>query len=198
MGRKHWTIIVLGIILGFAQAGAADIYSWTDDQGVVHMTDLWTNVPELMRSRITVREISTPSVPDARPPAPPVPSTIGSQTLTLKQKPLEMSPEVAGFPVTSAAPPVHVEPHVRHPFDTHHHRSIQHSKKFFAPFPHNVQLDPFDPNFVWVGRSRVPKDVLAFPHTSFENQWKFEERVRVLERQRTSSQKPPEHRRPRP
>lgn len=57
-GLHGWIMLLLGIALAYPPALAAEMYLWTDDRAVVHLTDLWTNVPESMRSRVEVRESS--------------------------------------------------------------------------------------------------------------------------------------------
>ncbi|MBI3330109.1 MAG: hypothetical protein HYZ81_25805 [Nitrospinae bacterium] len=200
MMRRAWISIAWGIVLVLTQAAAAEIYIWTDDQRVVNMTDLWTSVPEAMRSRVNVREGSLASISDHPSAVLPVPPTRVPQPPTSARKPLPLPPDVSEPPATSATPPVYVtwDVPVPHVFSPPSHPVIPHPKPSSPPFPYNVQLDPFDPHFVWVGKARVPREALTFPHTSFENQWKFEDRLRVLEQQRSSSPKPPERRWPRP
>lgn len=192
-GLRGWIMLLSGIALAYPPALAAEIYLWTDDHGVVNMTDLWTNIPESMHSRVEVRESSRPREPEPQLSGRSERRTVPAEPLTLKSPPLEMSPDVSEVPVTTAPPPVSVKRRARH---SHvlvppRHRFSHHPKKFFAPFPHNVQLDPFDADFVWVGQSRVPKEVLTFPRISLDNQLKFQERLRALARQRSSSQTTP-------
>jgi hypothetical protein len=65
------TMVGFGLALAIIMTGnretSAEIYLWTDAQGVVHMTDQWANVPESMRSRTSVRESSVPSTSAPQP-----------------------------------------------------------------------------------------------------------------------------------
>jgi hypothetical protein len=177
--------IVLGIVLVLSWEGKAEIYIWTDEQGIVHMTDQWANVPESMQSRVAVRE-SSPALNDPVPASEPAGSIISSaEPRPTKPSPLQMSPDLAQVPPPTASPSSEA-PDLR---DTSvlipdHRPFVRRSKKPSPLFPFNVRLDPYDKDFVWVGPSRVPKD----PRVSLEQQAQFRNRIRQLEQRRS---KPP-------
>jgi hypothetical protein len=183
--------LALTIILSWSWEASAEIYLWTDAQGVVHMTDQWVNVPESMHSRVSVRESSPSSTPAPQPSAQTGAQTTPSESFISKQQPLQMSQDLS-----ESAPPSVIPPSVT-PYPTQssalipwHQPFIHRPKKFFPPFPFDVQLDPFDRNFVWVGPNRVPKDSLTYPHISLDQQMQLRDRIRGLEEQRPSFQKP--------
>jgi hypothetical protein len=181
-----WVMVTLGIVLGLSWEVSAEIYSWTDEQGVVHMTDQWTNVPEPMRSRVSVRE-SSPQPSDSLPasrqaerPLPPVePQTVRPPTL---QPPPDLGETPSLAPPSSSAAPYVQDTPVLIPNDR---PFVRHPRKLSPPFPYNVRLDPFDQNFVWVGPNRVPKDAFTYPHVSLDEQAKFHDRVRALEQRKS-------------
>jgi Domain of unknown function (DUF4124) len=186
-GRMLGVLVAVGMVLGLAMGARADIYLWTDEQGAVHMTNQWANVPESARSRVSVRESSAaasegaPAMEQATHPVEP---------LILKQPPLQMPPDLTQtLPPTAPAPavtPYSGESSVlipsKRPF-------IHRPKKLSPPFPHNVRLDPFDPNFVWVGRNRVPKETFTYPRVSLDKQAQFRNRIRALEQRRSAPRK---------
>ena len=183
--------LALAIIMTCNREASAEIYLWTDARGVVHMTDRWAKVPEPMRSRTSVRESSVPSTSAPQPSSQTEPQTITSEFLTSKRQALQMSPSVS----ESAQPSITLPsvPSCALQFSAlvpWHQPSINSLKQFFPPFPFDVQLDPFDPNFVWVGPNRIPKDSLTYPHVSFDQQSQLRSRLRVLEEQRPSFRKP--------
>jgi hypothetical protein len=183
--RVFWLTVALGIVLGLDVEASAEIYLWTDEQGVVHMTNQWANVPESMRSRASVRESAgAPSnaTPSTEQPVRPM---TPAEPLTVQQQPLRLAPDLSETPPPEAASPA-VTPYTR---DTSvlipQYRPFVHPKKPSAPFPYNVRLDPFDPNFVWVGPNRVPKDAFTYPRIPLDKQAQFRDRVRALEQQRS-------------
>jgi hypothetical protein len=151
---------------------------------VVHMTDQWTNVPESARPEVSVRDSSaaqregTPAVEQATRPAEP---------LTIRQPPLQMAPDLTQTP-PAAAPPPSVIPYSRESSGLipHDRPFVHRPKKLSPPFPYNVRLDPFDPDFVWVGRNRVPKDSFTYPRVSLDKQAQFRDRIRALEQRRSA------------
>jgi hypothetical protein len=165
---------------------AGEIYLWTDEQGVVHMTDQWDNVPTPMRSQVTVRE--SPIRPDPVPPpsSPPVVEANPTEPLTPRPQPFEMSPDLPKTPPATVAPPASPDSRALIP---HHRPFIHRAKRPELPFPYNVRLDPVDPSFVWVGPNRVPKDSLSYPRIPLDKQAQFRERVRQLEQRRSSPRK---------
>ena len=62
------TILIAALLLMALPAGAT-IYYWTDDKGVVHITDNLKDVPEPYRGRVKSRQES-PSEPSYAEPAP--------------------------------------------------------------------------------------------------------------------------------
>ena len=51
-GRSLGVVVAMAMVLGGGVKADAEIYLWTDEQGVVHMTDQWSNVPESARARV--------------------------------------------------------------------------------------------------------------------------------------------------
>jgi hypothetical protein len=182
-GGVLWLTVTLGMILGLGLEASAEIYLWTDERGVLHMTNQWTNVPESARSEVSVRESSaapsegTPTMEQATRPVEP---------LTIRQPPLQMAPDLTQTP-PAAAPPPSVVPYPRESsvLIPHDRPFVHRPKKLFPPFPYNVRLDPFDPNFVWVGPNRVPKDSFTYPRVSLDKQAQFRDRIRALEQRRS-------------
>ena len=43
-GRVFWGAVAVAMVLG-GGVKASEMYLWTDEQGVVHMTNQWANVP---------------------------------------------------------------------------------------------------------------------------------------------------------
>jgi uncharacterized protein DUF4124 len=182
-------VVALGIVLGSSWEGKAEIYVWTDERGVVHMTDQWANVPESMRSRASVRE-SSPASSDAVPTSEPLGNAITSaEPHPEKPSPLQMSPDLAETPPpTVSSPSVETDSRGTSVLMPDHQPFIHRPKKPSPPFPYNVRLDPYDKDFVWVGPSRVPKDAFTYPRVSLEQQAQFRDRIRRLEQRRS---KPP-------
>ena len=196
-GWALWLPVALGIALGLALEANAEIYLWTDERGVVHMTDQWANVPESARPGVSVRESSAP--PSAATSAGEQ-ATHSVDPLTVRQPPLQMAPDVAQTPPTAPPFPSGVPfPGESSVLVPRSRPFIHHPRKPSPPFPYNVRLDPFDPDFVWVGPNRVPKDTFTYPRVSLDTQAQFRNRVRVLEQRRSLPQKslparPPEPR----
>jgi Domain of unknown function (DUF4124) len=186
-GWALWLTVTLALALGVGVEASAEIYLWTDERGVVHMTDQWANVPESARARLSVRESSaTPS--DGTPPTAEATSPV--EPLTVEPLPMQMAPDLAETP--PPAPPLpSVVPYVHEPsvLIPRNRPFVHHPKKLSPPFPYNVRLDPFDPNFVWVGPSRVPKDTFTYPRISLDKQAQFRDRIRALEQRRSSPPK---------
>jgi hypothetical protein len=185
--RAFWLAAALGMVLGLAMEASSEIYLWTDERGVVHMTNQWAHVPEAAHSRVSVRQSS--AVPHESTPAmeqairPVEPSAV-------KLPPFQIAPDFSQEPPT-APPSTSVMPYTDE-LSVLIPRSrplIHHRKRLSPPFPHNVRLDPFDPNFVWVGPNRVPKDDLTYPRVSLDTQAQFRNRLRTLERGRAAPHK---------
>jgi hypothetical protein len=181
--------VVLGIILGVSWEGKAEIYFWTDEHGVVHMTDQWANVPESMRSRVSVRE-SAPVSSDTVSTSEQASSVMSPvEPHAEKPSPLQMSPDLAETPPPVVSPPsVVLDSRGTSALLPDHRPFVHRPKKPSPPFPYNVKLDPFDKDFVWVGPSRVPKETFTYPRVSLEQQAQFRNRIRQLEQRRS---KPP-------
>ena len=186
-GGVLWLLVVLGMVLEFAVEVNAEIYLWTDERGVVHMTDQWTNVPESARASVSVRESSAapgegvaPREQEARP----------ASHSPLRNHPCRWPPMwprrhqrqlLCPLPYQSPMNPL-CSSQLGGP-------SSHQSKKPSSPFPYNVRLDPSDRNFVWVGPNRVPKEVFTYPRVSLDTQAQFNKRLRALEQRRTPPQK---------
>jgi len=182
-----WSLVVLGIVLGLAVPTKAEIYLWTDERGVVHMTDQWNNVPQSARPSVSVRESSPAPSADAVPWEQ---ETSLNEPFASEQTPMQISPDVAEMPPMVAplpsVPPFSTESSVLVP----NSRPFAHQpRKPSAPFPYNVRLDPFDPDFVWVGPNRVPKETFSYPRVSLDTQAQFRNRIRALEQRRSSPRK---------
>ncbi len=186
-GWALWLLVVLGMVLGLAVEANAEIYLWTDERGVVHMTDQWSNVPESARPGVSVRESS--AVP-SQGAAAGEQGTSSIEPFAVKEPPLQMAPDVAQTPPTAAPspspPPFPDETSV---FVPNSRPFIHQPKKSSPPFPYNVRLDPFDPDFVWVGPNRVPKDTFTYPRVPLDTQAQFRNRIRALERRRSPPEK---------
>jgi len=186
-GWVLWSLVALGMVLGLAAEAHAEIYLWTDESGVVHMTDQWTNVPESARPSVSVRESST--TPGAAE-TPREQAVSPSAPFAIEEPPLQMAPDVVQTPPTAAplpsVPPFPYESSVLVP----NGRPFVHQpKKPSPPFPYNVRLDPSDRNFVWVGPNRVSKDAFTYPRVSLDTQAQFRNRMRALEQRRPPPQK---------
>jgi hypothetical protein len=186
-GRVVWVAVALGMVLGVGVQADAEIYLWTDERGIVHMTDQWASVPESARAQVSVREGTPPSGAGTSAVAP---TTRPVEPVTIRQPPLQMSPDLAPAPSTGA-PSLSVVPslHETSVFVPSSRPFVRRPKKVSPPFPYNVRLDPFDPNFVWVDRNRVPKDTFTYPRVSLDTQAQFRNRLRALEHRRPRLQK---------
>jgi hypothetical protein len=182
-GRAFWGVMVVVIVLGGGVKASAEIYLWTDEQGVVHMTNQWANVPESARAQVSVRE-SAPPPSEGTPAMEPAAHPVGPVTVGLPRMP--MPPDLAQTPPIVAPSPPGVTysgdwsaliPNFR-PF-------VHHPRKVSPPFPYNARLDPIDPDFVWVGRNRVPKNTFTYPRISLDAQAQFRNRIRSLEQRRS-------------
>jgi len=177
-GRSFGVMVAMAVVLGGGVKASAEMYLWTDEQGVMHMTDQWAHVPESARTLVSVRDATPPlddSTPTRKPAArPPGPVTVGQPTM-------QMSPNLAQTPPTGAPSPSGV-PYPNDPSGllSNSRAFIHPPKQVSPPFPYNVRLDPVDPNFVWVGRNRVPKDTFTYPRVSLDAQAKFRNRIRSL------------------
>jgi len=196
----RWVMVVLTALLVYPTIIAAEIYVWTDDAGIVHMTDRWANVPPSMRPRVAVRESSEPrqteppAADTSQGPSPP------SKPPMLQHPPPQLAPDTSGAPPGDAVPLDVIEqpaPH-RHPVKQRLRAGTFQPRPSDLPFPDNVQLDPVDPNFVRIGQSRVRKDTLTYPRISLEDESKLQARLRTLQQQPPSSRRPPQPRPPRP
>jgi len=183
-GRVFWVAAAVAVVLGGGVKASAEMYLWTDERGVVHMTNQWANVPESARARVSVRDSAPPpsqGTPSMEPAARPV------EPVTVRQPSMQMPPDLAETPPT-VAPSLSGVPY---PGDSsvlipNSRPFVHHPKKVSPPFPHNVRLDPIDPNFIWVGRNRVPKDTFTYPHVSLDAQAQFRNRIRSLEQRRSA------------
>ena len=186
-GWAVWLAVVLGMVWGLGVEARAAMYLWTDERGVVHMTNQWANVPESAHSRVSVREssavpsegtLATEQAPRAgEPPTVKHPSLQTAPDLGQMPPPDVPAPSIGAYPRESFAPIPRHRPFVHVP------------RKLSPPFPYNVRLDPFDPDFVWVGPNRVPKDTFSYPRVSLDQQTRFSDRIRALEQRRAVRQK---------
>jgi hypothetical protein len=183
-GRVFWGAVAVAMVLGGGVKASAEMYLWTDEQGVVYMTNQWANVPESARARVSVRDSAPPpgeGTPAMEPTARPV------EPVTVGRPPMQMPPDLAQTPPTLAPLP----PGVIYPGDSsvlipNSQPFVHHPRKVSPPFPYNVRLDPVDPNFVWVGRNRVPKETFTYPRVSLDAQAQFRNRIRSLEQRRSA------------
>jgi hypothetical protein len=190
--RALGVTMAAGMMLVCGFAAGAEIYLWTDAQGVVHMTDQWVKVPEDRRAHVSVRE--SPAAADPLPPSPP---PEGSQTRSPQARPLpQPAPQKGPAPTVTPAPEDTSSDASSPPaaYDTRdsawlipRHRPFLHARpRIDPPFPYNVRLDSHDPNFVWVGPNRVPKERFTYPSVPLERQAQFQQRLRDLERQQSA------------
>lgn len=183
-GRVFWVAMAVAMALGGGGKASAEMYLWTDERGVVHMTNQWANVPDSARARVSVWDSAPPpseGTPARESAARPV------EPVTVRQPPMQMPPDLAQTPPTGAPSPSGVP----YPGDSsvlipNSRPFVHHPTKVSPPFPHNVRLDPVDPNFVWVGRNRVPKDTFTYPRVSLDAQAQFRNRIRSLEQRRSA------------
>jgi hypothetical protein len=181
-GSIVWVVAALGIVLGGSVKASAEMYLWTDERGVVHMTNQWANVPEAARAQVSVRDSAPPAsedMPAAEPAVRPV------EPVTVRQPLMRMPPDLPQTPPTVAPLPSGAPYLADSSVLIPNYRPFVHRpKEVSPPFPYNVRLDPVDPNFVWVGRNRVPKDTFTYPHVSLDTQAQFRNRMRTLEQRR--------------
>jgi Domain of unknown function (DUF4124) len=183
-GRVVWGAVAVAMVLGGGVKASAEMYLWTDEQGVVHVTNQWTNVPESARAQVSVRDSAPPlseSTPAMEPAARPV------QPVTIGRPAMQMPPDLVQTPPTVApSPPGAIYPGDSSVLIPNSRPFVHHPKKVSPPFPYNVRLDPIDPNFVWVGRNRVPKETFTYPRISLDAQAQFRNRIRSLEQRRSA------------
>ena len=180
--------VALGVVLGGGVEVSAEMYLWTDEGGVVHMTDRWPDVPESARARVSVRD-STPLASEDTPALTPLPRPIEPPAVT--QPSLPTSPDMAQTPpAVTPSPVVVLYPGVSSVLIPGSRPLVRHPHKIFPPFPYNVHPDPVDPNSVWVGLNRVPKDTFTFPRVSLDTQIRFSNRMRILEQRRSGPRVP--------
>jgi hypothetical protein len=186
-GSVLWLTIALGMVLGWALDASPEMYLWTDEQGVVHITNQWAHVPEAARARVSVRQSA--AVPREGTPAREL-TTPSAETPIVNLPPLQMAPDLTQGP--AALPPSpSLLPHadVSSWLIPRSRSLIHHRKKLSPPFPDNVRLDPFHSDFVWVGPNRVPKDIFTYPRMSLDTQARFRDRMRTLEKHRSAPHK---------
>jgi hypothetical protein len=70
--RDILQFIFIAVLLSLSPA-FADIYHWTDEKGVLHITDDKQNVPEEFRDEVNVIKTLPEEEPVVEPPAPPAP-----------------------------------------------------------------------------------------------------------------------------
>jgi hypothetical protein len=183
-GRVFWVAVVMVMVLGGGVKASAEMYLWTDERGVVHMTNLWANVPESARAQVSVRD-SAPSLSEGTLATEPAARSV--EPVTVRQPPMQMPPDLAQTPPTVApSPSVVLSPGDSSVLIPNSRPFVHHSKKVSPPFPYNVRLDPVDPNFVWVGRNRVPKDTFTYPRVSLDAQAQFRNRIRSLKQRHSA------------
>lgn len=197
--RQFWIMGALGVFLSLGWEARAEIYYWTDDRGTVHMTDQWSNVPEVMRSRLSVRE-SSPAPSPIHPEPEPAESLLSpTEPRPVNPMPLQMPFDLGELPSSSRPAPSTPLPSEDASGLTLGYRSpVPRTREPSPPFPYNVRLDPSDRKFVWVGPNRVPKDTFTYPRVSLERQAQFRDRMRTLEQRKSEPRKAPTFRPGRP
>jgi hypothetical protein len=178
--------IALASMLASGPEAAAEIYIWTDAQGVVHMTDQWAGVPEAMRPYVSVRDSSAAPLPPASEAS--LPQNAAPQPQTFPQPLQPVVPETTVPPTSDglSLPPASPEDRNSSWFIPRQRPLIHAPKRMPPPFPYDVQLDPHNDNFVWVGPNRVPKELFTYPRVSLEQQSQFQQRLRTLEQRQPS------------
>ena len=91
-GRSFGVVVAMAMVLGGGVKADAEIYLWTDEQGVVHMTDQWSNVPESARARVLVRD-TTPPLNDDTPAMEPMARPL--ESVPVRPSPMQMPPDLA-------------------------------------------------------------------------------------------------------
>jgi hypothetical protein len=183
-GRVLWVAVVMAIVVGGGVKARAEMYLWTDERGVVHMTNQWANVPESAHARVSVRD-SMPSLSEGTPATEPAARPV--EPVTVWQPPMQMPPDLPQTPpIVAPSPSVVPYPGDSSVLIPNSRPFVHHPKKVSPPFPYNVRLDPVDPNFIWVGRNRVPKDSFTYPRVSLDAQAQFRNHIRSLEQRRSA------------
>ena len=73
MTVRHWSIALLfTVVVGPSLAFAIEFYRWVDQNGVIHFTDNFYNIPEKQRER--VGRIQATESPKSQPPPAPTPT----------------------------------------------------------------------------------------------------------------------------
>src|SRR3954452_20794851 len=98
-GKVFSVAVALGMVLGGSVKASAEIYLWTDERGVVHMTNQWATVPESARARVSVRDSAPEGTLAPEPASPPVEPRTGTQP------PFPVLPDLAQTPPTAAPSP---------------------------------------------------------------------------------------------
>ena len=91
-GRSLGVAVAMAMVLGGGLKADAEIYLWTDEQGVVHMTNQWSNVPESARARVLVRD-TTPPLNDDTPALEPM--ALPFESVPVRPSPMQMPPDLA-------------------------------------------------------------------------------------------------------
>ena len=182
-GKSLGVAVAMAIVLGGGVKADAEIYLWTDEQDVVHMTNQWSNVPEPARARVLVRD-TTPPLNDDTPALEPMARPL--ESVPVRPSPMQMPPDLALTSPSGALLPFDRPYTTDLPVLLPNSRTfVHHPNKVSPPFPYNIRLDPVDPNFVWVGRNRVPKDTFTYPRVSLDAQAQLRNRIRSLEQRRS-------------
>jgi hypothetical protein len=182
-GKSLGVAVAMAIVLGGGVKADAEIYLWTDEQDVVHMTNHWSNVPESARARVLVRD-TTPPLNDDTPALEPMARPL--ESVPVRPLPMQMPSDLALTSPSGALLPFDRPYTSDLPVLLPNYRTfVHHPNKVSPPFPYNIRLDPVDPNFVWVGRNRVPKDTFTYPRVSLDAQAQLRNRIRSLEQRRS-------------
>ena len=88
-GRSFGVVMVMAMVLGEGVKAGAEMYLWTDEQGVVHMTNQGATVPESARARVSVRN-TTPQLNDGTLATEPAARPL--EPVTVRQSPMQIIP----------------------------------------------------------------------------------------------------------
>jgi hypothetical protein len=99
LGKVFWVAVAVSMVLGGGVKASAEMYLWTDERGVVHITNQWANVPESARARVSVRD-SAPPPGEGTPATEQAPRPV--EPVTVRPPPMQMPPDLVQTPPTVA------------------------------------------------------------------------------------------------
>lgn len=177
--KRSWFLAVLwGLVACLvsttpAWARTETFYRGIGAHGEVFFTDNPAAIPAGEATRIQVH-FRTPQ-PAAKPrPTAPSPATAPSLSTTATQTDSQTAEEAV--PPVASPPPVNPEPHPEFvPQPYFRQRDAFRPERSLVP-----RQDPYDPNYVWIGRYRYAKKLFHFPNVSLEQERELRERYGPL------------------